>query len=150
MVVSAVVISERQDMKASRFYRSAAFLLLAFAAGHTFGFRQSDPQWGVDALLGSMRSIHFDVMGAERTYWDLFVAAGLCVGVFYLFAAILAWQLGGLPAETLARMRGIQWALAFSFAAITVVSWIYFFVLPIAFSSAITMCLVSAAWLPPK
>ena len=137
-------------MKTSILYRVASVLLLLFTVGHTLGFRQSDPQWGVDSLLGSMRSMHFDVDGFSRTYWDFFMGAGLSVGVFYLFAAILAWQLGGLPAETLARMRGIQWALAFSFAAITVVSWIYFFVLPIAFSSAITMCLVSAAWLPPK
>ncbi len=47
----------------------------------------------------------FDVQGFSRTYWDLFVAAGFSVGVFYLFAAVLAWQLGGLPAETLAVMR---------------------------------------------
>jgi hypothetical protein len=32
-------------------------------------------------------------------------AAGFSVGVFYLFTAILAWQLGGFPAETLAAMR---------------------------------------------
>src|ERR1039458_6705309 len=62
-------------MKASMFYRIAAVLLLLFAVGHTLGFRQSDPKWGVDALLGSMRSIHFDVQGFNRTYWDLFVAA---------------------------------------------------------------------------
>jgi len=47
-----------------------------------------------------MRSIHFDVQGFNRTYWDLFVAAGFSVGVFYLFTAVLAWQLGGLPAES--------------------------------------------------
>jgi hypothetical protein len=57
-------------MKASMFYRIAAVLLLLFAVGHTLGFRQSDPKWGVDALLGSMRSIHFDVQGFNRTYWD--------------------------------------------------------------------------------
>jgi hypothetical protein len=108
-------------MKASTFYRIAAVLLLLFAAGHTLGFRQSDPQWGVDALLGSMRSIQFDVQGFNRTYWDLFVAAGFSVGVFYLFAAILAWQLGGVPAASLALMRGTAWAFALCFAAITVV-----------------------------
>src|SRR5882724_5380529 len=92
-------------MKASMVYRIAAVLLLLFAVGHTLGFRESDPKWGVDALLGSMRSIHFDVQGFNRTYWDLFVAAGFSVGVLYLFAAVLAWQLGGLPAETLSVMR---------------------------------------------
>jgi hypothetical protein len=129
------------------FYRSAAVLLLLFAVGHTLGFRQSDPQWGVDALLGSMRSIHFDVQGFNRSYWEIFEAAGFSVGVFYLFAAILAWQLGGLPAATLALMRGTAWAFALCFAAITVVSWRYLFLLPIAFSIVITVCLTVAAWL---
>ena len=137
-------------MKASIFYRIAAVLLLLFAVGHTLGFRQSDPKWGVDTLLDSMRSVHFDVQGFSRTYWDLFVAAGLSVGVFYLFAAILAWQLGGLPAEALVRMRGTAWMFALCFAAITVVSWRYLFILPIVFSMVITVCLVAAAWLSKK
>ncbi len=137
-------------MKASVLYRIAAVLLLLFAAGHTLGFRQTDPAWGVGALLGSMRSIHFDVQGFNRTYWDFFVGAGFSVGVFYLFAAILAWQLGGLPAATLALMRGTVWAFALCFAAITVVSWRYLFVIPIAFSSVITLCLSAAAWLSTK
>jgi hypothetical protein len=132
------------------FYRIAAVLLLLFAVGHTLGFRQSDPEWGVDALLGSMRSIHFDVQGFNRTYWDLFVAAGFSAGVFYLFAAILAWQLGGLSAATLALMRGTTWAFALCFAAITVVSWRYLFVIPIAFSIVITGCLTAAAWLATR
>lgn len=86
-------------MKGSGLYRIASVLLVLFAIGHTVGFRQSDLKWGVGTLLGSMRSIHFDVQGFNRTYGDLFVAAGFSVGVFYLFAAVLAWQLGGLPAE---------------------------------------------------
>ena len=143
-------LSWRQDVKASLFYQIAAVLLLLFAVGHTLGFRQSDPTWGVDTLLGSMRSIHFDVQGFSRTYWDLFVAAGFPVGVFYLFAALLAWQLGGLPAETLAVMRVTVWALALCFAAITVVSWRYLFILPIVFSIVITVCLTAAAWLSAK
>src|ERR1700746_3004981 len=110
-------------MQASMFYRIAAVLLLLFAVGHTLGFRQSDPKWGVDALLGSMRAIHFDVQAFNRTYWDLFVATGFSFGVFYLCAAILAWQLGGLPAATLALMRGTAWAVALCFAVITLVSW---------------------------
>ena len=104
-------------MKASVFYRMAAGLILLFDIGHTLGFRQSDPTWGVDTLLSSMRSIHFEVQGFSRTYWDLFVGAGLFVSVFLLFAAVLAWQLGGLSAETLARMRPTAWALALCFVA---------------------------------
>jgi hypothetical protein len=137
-------------MQASMFYRIAAVLLLLFAVAHTLGFSQSDPQWGVDALLGSMRSIHFDVLGFSRTYWDFFMAAGFTVGAFYLFAAILAWQLGGLPAATLKLMRGTVWAFALCFAAVTVVSWRYLFIIPIAFSIVTTSCLAAAAWLSAK
>ena len=137
-------------MKASLCYRIASVLLLLFGLGHTLGFRQSDPAWGVDTLLSSMRSIHFDVQGFSRTYWDLFVAAGFSVGVFYLFAAVLAWQLGGLPAVTLAAMRVTVWALALCFAAITVVSWKYLFILPIVFSMLITVFLAAAAGLSAK
>jgi hypothetical protein len=137
-------------MKASMFYRLAAVLLVLFAVGHTLGFRQSDPQWGIDALLGSMRSIHFEVQGFNRTYWDLFVATGFSVGVLYLFAAILAWQMGGLPAATLALMRVTAWAFALCFAAITVLSWRYLFVIPIVFSIVITLCLTAAAWLSAR
>jgi hypothetical protein len=134
-------------MKASIFYRIAAVLLLLFAIGHTLGFRESDPQWGADAMLASMRSIHFDVQGFYRSYWDLFQAAGFCVGVFYLFAAILAWQLGGLPAANLRLMRGTAWIFALCFAAITIISWRYLFLLPIAFAFVIAACLTVAAWL---
>ena len=137
-------------MKASVWYRIAGVLLLLFAVGHTLGFRQSDPSWGVDAVLGAMRSIHFDVQGFRRTYWEVFEAAGFSMGVFYLFSAILAWQLARLAPETLARMRGIGWAFALCFAAITVVSWRFLFALPIAFSAVITLCLTGAAWLSGK
>jgi hypothetical protein len=132
------------------FYRIASVLLLLFAAGHTFGFRQNNPQWGADAVLGLMRSIHFDAQGFNRTYWDFFSAFGFFLTVFLLFAAVLAWLLGRLPAETLARVRSIAWALALCFAAITVVSLRYAFTTPIVFSVVITLCLTAAAWLSAK
>lgn len=137
-------------MKASVFYRVAAVLMVLFAVGHTVGFFQSDPKWGVDTLLASMRSIHFDVQGFSRTYWDFFVGFGLFVTVFLLFAALLGWQLGGLQAETQARLRGTAWALALCFAAVSVLSWRYFFFIPIVFSSVITVCLIAAACLSTK
>ena len=50
-------------MKASMFYRIAAVLPLLFAIGQTLGFRQADPESRVDALIGSMRLVHFDIQG---------------------------------------------------------------------------------------
>ena len=137
-------------MRASMFFRIASVLLLLFAAGHTFGFRQNNPEWGADAVLGLMRSVHFDAQGFTRTYWDFFNAFGLFFSVFLLFAAVLAWLLGGLPAETSARVRSIAWALAICFVAVTALSWRYTFTIPIVFSTVITLCLILAAWLSAK
>jgi hypothetical protein len=137
-------------MKASWLYRIASVLLVLFAAGHTLGFRQNNPQWGADAVLALMRSVHFDAQGFSRTYWDFFSAFGYFFSVFLLFAAVLAWLLGGLPAETLARVRSIGWALAISFVAVTALSFRFAFTIPVVFSTLVTVCLIAAAWLSAK
>ena len=134
-------------MKASLVYRISAVLLLLFAAGNMLGFQQSDPSWGVDTLRGLMRSSRFDVQGFSRSYWDLFLAAGYTVGAFYVFSAVLAWQLSGLEPGTLATMRLGVWAFAVCFAVITILSWRYLFVIPIVFALVITACLTAGAWL---
>jgi len=97
-----------------------------------------------------MKSTHFNIQGFSRSYWDFFVGFGFFVTVFLLFAAALAWQLGGVAAETLARLRLIAWAFALCFVAITVLSWRYFFAIPLVLSFLITVCLILAAWLAMK
>lgn len=137
-------------MKASLFYRIAAVLLLLFTVAHTLGFQQVDPAWGIGEVVRSMQSVRFDALGANRTYWDFFLASGFTVTALYFFAAVLAWQLGGLPAESLARMRLTKWSFALCFAGVAYVSWMYLFIIPVAFSVAITICLIAAALLPTK
>jgi len=143
-------LTGRQDLKPSVFYRIASGLLVLFAIGHTLGFRQTDPQWGVDALVASMRTIRFDVQGFSRTYWDFYVGAGLFVSIFLLFTAIVAWQLGNLSQPTLRLMPVVTWALAFLFAGLTVLSWIYLFIIPVIFSAVVSLCLIAAAGLAGK
>jgi hypothetical protein len=138
------------SLKASLFYRIAAVLILLFDIGHTVGFLQHNPEWKVDSLIGSMKSIHFDVQGFNRSYWDFFVGFGLFVTVFLLLAAAVAWQLGRLDAETVTRVRGIGWSLALCFVVLTFLSFRYFFILPLIFSILIAVCLMVAAWLSAK
>jgi hypothetical protein len=148
---TAAAISGGKTMKASVLYRIASVLLLLFAALHTLGFRQNVPEWGVGSVIDSMRSVHFDAQGFKLTYWEVFSAFGFFFSVFLLFAAVLAWQMGGLPAGTLAPFeRHTAWALAISFAAVTVLNWRYAFTTPIVFSTLITVCLVAAAWLSAR
>jgi len=126
-------------------YRIAAVLILLLDIGHSIGYPWSDPQWGVD--LRAMQSTHFNILGSSRTYWDFYVGFGLFVSVFLLLSAIFAWQLGNLPAKTLPLVRITAWALAVSFAAITLLNFMHFFLIPVAFSTVITLCLAGAAYL---
>ena len=134
-------------MKASHLYRIASILMVLFAAGHTWGFRQGDPQWHADAVIQSMQSFHFSATGFDRTYWDFFVGFGLFVTILMLFAALISWQLGSLPPEALARMRVSAWGFVVCFVAVAWLSWHYFFWIPVVFSIVILICLASAAWL---
>ena len=55
-------------MKASVLYRIASVLLVLFAVGHTLGFRMTDPKLGVDAIIASLQTLHFQVQGFSRTF----------------------------------------------------------------------------------
>ena len=134
-------------MKASLLYRISSILLVLFAIGHTLGFRQIDLKLGVDSLVQSMKSIHFNANGTDRTYWDFFVGFGLFVTVLMLFASIIAWQFGSLSSETVATMRVSAWGFVACFAVVAYLSWRYFFIIPIVFSMAIFLCLAAAVWL---
>ena len=133
-------------MKPALLYRIASGLLVLFALGHTLGFRQVDPSWGAEGVVGALKSLRFDVQGFTRTYWDFYTGFGLFVTVFLVFAGVLAWQLGSLPQNVLRAMPVVPWTLALSFVGVTFLSWRYFFVVPIAFSAVITLCLLLAAW----
>src|SRR6516225_6181356 len=133
-------------MKASLLYRISCVLLILFALGHTLGFRRVDPRWGVDSIIGALRSTHFDVQGLNRTYWDFYTGFGLFVTVLLVFVAVLSWQLGSLSKESLLTMPLVTWSLAACFVLVTFLSWKYFFVVPMIFSGVITICFILAAW----
>jgi hypothetical protein len=140
-------VSEEIKLNSKLIYRIASVLLLLFADGHTLGFRKTPPQWGVDALVASMRAIHFNAQGFDRTYYDFYVGFGLFVSVLQLFAGLVAWQLGGLSREVLRSMPILTWGMVLCFGCVTILSWKYFFVVPVVFSAALTLCLLPGAWL---
>ena len=130
-------------MRASLYFRMAAILIALFAVGHTMGFRQTDPRWGLDSTIASMKTIRFVTQGFNRSYWDFFVGFGLFVSLFLILAAVVAWQMGSLPAPTLASMRVVAWALTVCFGIVTLLSWRYFFLVPVVFSLLIFISLLA-------
>jgi hypothetical protein len=146
----ASIFGKTHSVKLPLLYRMTSVLLVLFAIGHTLGFRQVDPSWGVDSLISALKSTHFAVQGVDRSYWDFYTGFGLFVTVFLLFTAVLTWQLGRLPKESLSTMWILNWSLATSFLAVSILSFVYFFPVPMVFSAVIALCLVSAAWLAGK
>lgn len=134
-------------MKSSLLYRVTSILLVLFAIGHTWGFRQTDPSWGINALLESLRTARFHANGFDnRTFWNFYVGFGLFVTALMLLAAVFAWQMGQLSPEALASMRLSAWAFVGCFAFVVFLSWRYFFLIPLVFSAVILACLTLAAW----
>lgn len=134
-------------MNTSLLYRTASVLLVLFAVGHTLGFRSTKDMEGADSVVSLMKTVHFTVQGARRAYYDFYVGFGLFVTVFLLFAALLAWHLGGEPREMLKQMPLVTWGLALTLVGVTVLSQMYFFPVPVILSALTSLCLLAAAWL---
>ena len=133
-------------MKPSLLYKISSALLLLFSVTHTYGMFQPPSKGAAADLVASvMRTVHFDVMGARRSFWDFYFGFGLLLTVFLLFSVMFAWQLAGLSRNALRQIRFSAWAFAACHAGVAVVCWIYFFPAPAIVSSVIALCLVTAA-----
>jgi len=70
------------------------------------------------------------VLGSMRSYWDFFFGYGLFVTLALLVEAILLWQLAIRARANPDWVRPIAALLLFNFAAMSIVSWRYFFIAP--------------------
>lgn len=134
-----------QIMSTSILYRTASVLIGLFAVGHTLGFRKTDPAWGVDQTLATLKQTTFTTQGFQRNYYEFFVGFGLFVTLLLLLSAVVAWQLGSLPSSTLSQLPVMTWGLALCYAGVLFLSWRYFFLVPVIFSALICLCLIAAA-----
>jgi len=131
-------------MTPSVFLRSASVITLLFAAGHAMGAVDSWSPSGETAVLGAMRSFHFDVMGTTRTYLDFYLGFGLYITVLLLLQAILLWQLAAVAKKDPAIARPLIAAFLAAGVVGTFVIWRFIFIVPAAFSLACAACLVAA------
>lgn len=126
-------------------YRVSAVVLLLFAAGHQFGFRQVDPQWKADTTVAAMRDVRFPVQGFQRTYWEFFSGFGFFVTTLLLFSAVFAWQVGGLSPEMRRTLAPVLWAFAITYVVIAALTWRYFFMAPGILATIVALLLTVAA-----
>lgn len=132
-------------MRATLFLRIAAVLSLINCVGHTGGVFSS-PKHGAEeiAVLETMKSHRFDVMGSLRSYWDFLFGYGLLITIGLLVQIILFWQLASFAKTNPAWTRPIVALFFFNCIGVAIVCWKYFFIGPAATQLLIAACLGAA------
>jgi hypothetical protein len=82
-----------------------------------------------------------DVFGVSRTYHDFYIGFGYSLSIYLLLQAVLLWLLASLAKRDLASVRPFIAAFLFASVALVIVSWIFIFPVPAAFSASVTVCL---------
>lgn len=123
--------------------RLAAYLLVLYCLGHSWGALLSTPPFGApsDAVLQAMKSVHFRCQAAECTWFGFYLGFGWLVSIFLLCSAGIAWYLGGLDTGERRRLLPLTGMLFVSHALGAVLAWTYFFIAPGVFATAIALLL---------
>src|SRR3954447_20731712 len=92
--------------RSSTFLRVASVLSFLLFLGHSAGVPWTPSDGGATStVIGLMKSYRFDVLGSERTYWDLYEGFGLTNSVFLLLEAVVLWFLARLAVKESHRLR---------------------------------------------
>jgi hypothetical protein len=137
---------EDHRMKYFTPYRLAAYALVLFFVGHTFGgmFPKSlGPE--ADAVFASMKSVKFTFNGATCSWYGFWFGFGLTASVFLLLSAVMAWQLDRVPPQSWPAVSVMAWALVVAHLCNVVLSWTYFFAGPGFLSAGIVLLLAAGA-----
>jgi hypothetical protein len=127
------------------FLRIASVLTVLHSVLHTIGGVLSKPKDPEQiAVIETMKSHTFNVMGSMRTFWDFFFGYGLGVTVTLLIQGILFWMLGSLVKTSPAAVKPIVGLFAINFAVMSVIVSKYFFIAPGVTEVLIALSLAAA------
>jgi hypothetical protein len=134
----------RLTLRAPLWLRAAAVITAVFAILHTLG-RPWTPAKDVlaQAVVASMRTVHFPAAGQQRSYWDFYQGFGFVTSVFLAVEALLLWQLAALAAAG-ARYRGMALTHLGAFIALGIIAQLFIFWLPLLLSVIVSVCLLLA------
>lgn len=131
----------RPSMTPSFWLRSASVLTLLLALGHATGYPWT-PDQGAEsmAVVARMQSVHFEVIGVQRSYWDFYVGFGHTITVWLLLLAGLFWLLPTAVPDP-GRARTVLAVMLAAFVAVVGLDLVYFFAAPLVLAIAIAVCL---------
>jgi hypothetical protein len=117
--------------------RIASVTTALFTCGHSMGTFQDRPEGSAAIARVAMKSIHFEMFGSDRTYFDMFFGYGLLIIFVGVFLTILLWRLGDMDAAQARAIVLITAGLQIGFA---VVGFRYFFWAPGVFNALSAGC----------
>lgn len=132
-------------MKSSTFLRIASVITFLYFAGHTAGIPWTPAVGpGETPVIEAMKAHSFNVVGSQRTYWDLYFGFGIIISGYLLVQAVVLWQLGSLAKTEPSRVRAIVVSFLVAFVVNAFLSWKYFFAIPVVMATLISVCLALA------
>jgi hypothetical protein len=131
-------------MSTTLWLRISSVITLLFAAGHTMGGLKYWSPMGDNAVLQAMRTVHFDAMGANRSYLDFYLGFGYSLSVIPLMLAVLLWQLATLARTNALTVRPMIAVITLAVAACAVIAWRFILPVPALFSLVQLASLVAA------
>lgn len=131
-------------MKTTLWLRVSAIISLLFTAGHFMGGLQNWSPVGDNPVLQSMRTLHFDVMGVNRSYFDFYMGFGHSVTVSLLLQSVLLWILGNVARTHASLVRPMIAPFVVAVALTGLIAWRYIFPVPVFCSLALCATLVLA------
>ena len=91
-----------------------------------------------------MKSVSFDAMGSNRTYWDFYFGFGVSVSIYLFAQAAVLWFVATLAKIQPTSVRPFVVVLLVTYAANVYVTYRYFFVVPLVLSIVMVTCLALA------
>lgn len=131
-------------MTTALFLRIASAISMIFTLGHTAGGLRKWSPMGDNDVLKAMTAVHFNTMGANRSYLDFFMGCGWSISVAMLMQTVLLWQMASLARTAPAGVRPMIAVIALATVGTGVIAWRYIFPVPALFSSALVIALAAA------
>ncbi len=129
-------------MRAPIFLRIASIIMFLYCAGHTSGYPWIPVEGERElAIVESMKSHQFDVVGSMRSFWDFYIGFGLVTSGFMLAIAVAIWQLASLAKRGVNGIRPIILTLCIASVVNTIFEIRFFFIIPIVMAAAISILL---------
>jgi len=124
--------------------RISSVIALLFAAGHTLGGLKDWSPIGDNPVLSSMKTVGFQAMGVNRTYFDFYRGFGYSISVAQVMLGVLLWQLAALARKDLLAVRPLIAVITLASLVGSFIAWRFILPVPAMFSLVLVASLTVA------